>query len=167
MFANAFKRGGLIKAAARGEEPAVQHERQQSQWTIAEMKAIILREREIRQQAQLAAEQALAAAKEAKKVILQLEEELDTKDHQLQQERASRKKAELAAQKLSKSVMANGIISQPCAATTQRDEREKSQTASKLGQFPADKMKDEAVGEDVAGVVGKNLFKTAIQLACR
>ncbi|KAL3673890.1 hypothetical protein V7S43_001577 [Phytophthora oleae] len=147
MFANAFKRGGIIKSAARGEERSVQQERQEPKWTIAEMKAMVLREREIRQQAQLAAEQALTAAKEAKKMILQLEEELDTKDQQLQQERASRKQAELTAQELSKSVAANGILSQPRVATTKREERDKSQLKSKLGDYKTD---DEALGEDAA-----------------
>ncbi|KAG6623280.1 guanylate-binding protein [Phytophthora cinnamomi] len=62
---------------------------------------IIQRERKIRQQAQLAAEQALTAAKEAQKAILQLEHELDSKGQQLEQERMAREQAELhvAAQK--------------------------------------------------------------------
>jgi uncharacterized protein (UPF0305 family) len=77
----------------------MKHEQVVSKWTIAEMKDVINQERTIRQQAQVAAEQALTAAKEAQKVILQLEKELDEKDQQLQQERTDRKQAELASKK--------------------------------------------------------------------
>ncbi|ETO72767.1 hypothetical protein F444_11221 [Phytophthora nicotianae P1976] len=96
MARDAYRRGGLIKSAARVQED---QERQESTWTLTQVEEIIRRERAVRQQAQLAAEQALKAAKEAQKVILQLEEELDIKEKLLQQERAARQQAELAAQK--------------------------------------------------------------------
>ncbi|KAG7391780.1 hypothetical protein PHYPSEUDO_003400 [Phytophthora pseudosyringae] len=99
MIANTYTRGGLIKSAGRVDV------QQEPTWTAAEMEQMIRRERAVRQQAQLAAEQALTAAKEAQKIILQLEEELDTKDLQLRQERAAREQAEVAAQKARKSAV--------------------------------------------------------------
>ncbi|KAF4143612.1 hypothetical protein GN958_ATG07345, partial [Phytophthora infestans] len=100
MTRDAYRRGGFIKSVVRrqGQQPRT--------WTQTEMEEIIRQERAVRQQAQLAAEQTLQAAKEAQKMILQLEDELDSKDKQLQQERAARQKAELhvAAQIAAKAV---------------------------------------------------------------
>ncbi|KAE8992523.1 hypothetical protein PR003_g21122 [Phytophthora rubi] len=98
MMANRSKQEIQRMIEASRKFQVSKQNREELQWTIAEMKEIVQRERTIRQQAQLAAEQALAAAKEAQKVILQLEQELDSKDQQLEQERAARQ-AELAVQK--------------------------------------------------------------------
>lgn len=106
MITNRFKRDNDHTSAARGQVTSlVKQEQQELKWSIAEMEKIIHRERTVRQQAQLAAEQALTAAKEAQKVILQLEQELDSKDQQLHQERTVRMQVELAAQKADRAVI--------------------------------------------------------------
>lgn len=99
MFANRSKRDIQLVTDAGRKVRVKQFEEEGSQRSIAEMKEIIERERTARQQAQLAAEQALTAAKEAQKVILELEQELESKDQQLEQERTAREQAELAAQR--------------------------------------------------------------------
>ncbi|KAF1793628.1 hypothetical protein GQ600_19184 [Phytophthora cactorum] len=108
------------------------------------MEEIIRRERAVRQQAQLAAEQALKAAKEAQKMILQLEEELDTKDQQLQQERAARQQAELAAQKAAQSAVRVVLEDvQDETITTIRETSEKQKSQSKCNAM-VPKTEDEA-----------------------
>ncbi|KAG2839366.1 hypothetical protein PC118_g3453 [Phytophthora cactorum] len=141
MVGNAYKRGGLIKSAMRVH---MNQGRQEATWTQAEMEEIIRRERAVRQQAQLAAEQALKAAKEAQKMILQLEEELDTKDQQLQQERAARQQAELAAQKAAQSAVRVVLEDvQDETITTIRETSEKQKSQSKCNAM-VPKTEDEA-----------------------